>query len=356
MTSLYYDFKNQILTGKLHSYRSSPIHLKNIEQKVQRRYESDVFQAGMNILVYGHPNMSEVRPLFKHLLDLGINSIAITFPFYQADWQANQVSTSPIATPTLTELQKLIEEAHAIGLRVMLRPILDEKSLVTTGMWRGQINPTDPDSWFDSYRNLLLTYAELAQDTNIKLLNIGTELNSLQNHYKDKWLELIKDIRAVYKGELIYSFNWDSVRDILLNEFTELLDYVGIDAYFPLERPDGASVEELKEEWEKWINELKDLFTHESIIITEAGVVPVTGAYRTPYSWHIPYAPLDWEAQSNYYEATYQVWRPMIQGIYWWNVTLNHNREEVNYSPLHSPTESVIKRHFLGELNNESID
>lgn len=324
-----------------------------MQQVAISKYSSDEFQAGMNLLIYGHPDLLEARWMFTHLRELGVNSVAITFPFYQRDWEANEVMINPAITPTIIELQGLIEEAHAVGLSVMLRPILDEESLVTSNVWRGQIKPTDADAWFESYQSLLLTYAELAELTDVKVLNIGTELNSLQTHHTDQWKKLIKTIRQVYQGELIYSFNWDTVRDIPQSEFTELLDHVGIDAYFPLNTANGASVEILETVWHATLHEIKEFLQHESIIITEAGIIPIAGAYRTPYSWNIPNGQLDWEAQANYYEATFQVWKPYIQGIYWWTVTLTDDPGEINYSPLHSPTESVIKRHFRNQMNNE---
>lgn len=325
---------------------SLPERVRKEEQvEAQSQYTSDVFQAGMNVLVYGHPNISEADQMYQTLRELGINSIAITFPFFQENWRANEVKVHPTDTPTLTELQTLIEKAHEQGLSVMLRPILDEESMVESDLWRGQIEPNDPDAWFESYLSLLLTYAELAQSTNVKILNIGTELNSLERRYDKRWITLIEEIRHIYDGELIYSFNWDVIKHIPHLEFVHHLDHVGIDAYFPLEAPDGASVQTLEKEWEKWMNQIKGWFVHDSIIVTEVGTFPVAGSYRTPYSWVYPNGRLDLDAQAHYYEATFETWLPVSQGIYWWCVTLEEE-EGVTYSPLHSPTERVIKTYF----------
>lgn len=335
-------------------YSSHPLKNTEIDKKsAPLKYNSDEFQAGMNVLIYGHPNMVEAKKVFEQLRSLGINSVAINFPFYQTSLQANQVTTSPINTPTIPELQEVIEKAHDVGLSVMLRPIMDEQIFLSSNRWRGQIKPEDPDAWFDSYQALLLTYAKLAQSTNIKLLNIGTELNSMQNHYNDRWVEIIEHVRYVYKGELMYSFNWDTVDEISSNEFVKLLDHVGIDIYFPLNIPDGASVEMLEKAWNEQINPFNDKLGHESIVVTEAGIIPVAGAYRTPYAWSINDGKFDQQAQANYYEATYNVWKPMIQGVYWWNVTLGQDPKEISFSPLHSPTENVIKQHFLKDYSVE---
>lgn len=316
------------------------------------KYSSDEFQAGMNILIYGHPDIFEVRKVFEHLRSLGINSIAINFPFYQSDWQASEVYTSPMNTPTNEELKAVIEEAHDLGLSVMIRPIMDEQVFLSSNMWRGQIKPKNPDHWFDSYEELILTYAMLAQSTDAKALNIGTELNSMQNQYENRWIELIENVRQAYKGELLYSFNYDTVNEIHSIEFVELLDYIGIDAYFPLDLPDNASAEMLEKEWEKQISQLNKTLWQKPVIITEAGIIPITGAYRTPYAWSLPNK-YDPQAQVNYYEATYNAWKPSVHGIYWWAVILGQNPNEISFSPLYLPTEEVIKKHYLKEFTNE---
>lgn len=339
--------KDVSVVEKLHENVQN--HDRN-KENLPFKYSSDEFQAGMNILIYGHPNMVEVKKTLERLRNLGINSVAINFPFYQSDWQANEVTTSPTNTPTVEELKAVIEEAHHLGFSVMIRPIMDEQVFLSSKMWRGEIKPKYIDRWFNDYEQLILTYAKLAQSTNAKILNIGTELNSMQK-YQDHWIKLIKNVRQVYKGALLYSFNFDTVHEIQSNKFVKLLDYIGIDAYFPLNLPDNASTEMLEKEWEKIIYEIKESLPEERIIITEVGIIPIVGAYRTPYAWSIPNKKYDPQAQVNYYEATFNVWKPRVQGIYWWVVPIGQNPNEISYSPLYLPTEEVIKRHYLKKFS-----
>ncbi|NSL52401.1 glycoside hydrolase family 113 [Calidifontibacillus erzurumensis] len=351
--------EDQIKTSDMETpvvIKNLPNFPRNIEENKKRspfRYSSDEFQAGMNVIIYGHPDTLESRNVFEHLRSLGINSVAINFPFYQSDWKANEVITSPIYTPTIEELQAVIEEAHHIGLSVMIRPIMDEQAFLPSNMWRGQIKPKDPNAWFDSYEKLILTYAMLAQSTNAKSLNIGTELNSMQNQYQNRWMKLIEKVRQVYKGELVYSFNFDTVHEIHSIEFVKLLDYIGIDAYFPLELPDYATTEMLEKEWMRQIKQMKETLWQKPILVTEAGIIPVAGAYRTPYSGSLPNQRYDPQAQVNYYEATYNVWKPRVQGIYWWGVLVGQDPNEISFSPLNMPTEKVIKKQFLKGFSNE---
>lgn len=329
----------------------APAPLKT-EKESLSKYTRDDFQAGMNVLIYGHPNLLEVKRVFEYLRQLGVNSVSINFPFYQTDWQANEVKTSQIHTPTIPELQNVIEEAHQAGFSVMLRPIMDEQVFIRSGMWRGQIEPKNPDIWFDSYEALLLTYARLAQSTDAKALNIGTELNSMQNKYPARWRELIESMRQTYKGELLYSFNWDTLHEISSIEFVELLDFVGIDAYFPLNLPDDASTEMLEQEWMLQLNQLKEQLPQKPIVVTEAGIIPIAGVYRTPYVWNLPNGKFDPTAQVNYYEATFNMWKPLSKGIYWWTVILGQDPSEISFSPLYSPTEEVIKKQYLKSFSD----
>lgn len=339
------------LENKIPSTKPITVVSKEMEEKKPKenlsKYTSDYFQAGMNILVYGRPDMREVVDTFEHLRQLGVNSVSINFPFYQTDFRASEVNTNSIYTPTIDELQMLIEKAHHAGFSVMIRPIMDEQVFLADGMWRGQIEPDNPEAWFNSYEELLLKYATLAQSTDVKVLNIGTELNSMQRKNPLRWKRLIENIRSVYNGQLMYSFNWDTVNEIALTEFIESLDFVGIDAYFPLDLADHATAKQLEEAWTQEINQFKAQLPETPIVVTEAGIIPVTGAYRTPYAWRLPDRKIDLEAQVHYYQATYNVWRPLSNGIYWWAVTLGQDPNEIGFSPLYSPTEKIMKKQNL---------
>ena len=307
------------------------------------------FHAGMNVLIYGEQDLSHAPLLFTRLKELGVNTIAINFPLDQKSWNSNQVEINRDLTPSLSYLEKLIDIAYSTRLSVNLRPIIDEENLVRTGHWRGNIQPRNPAKWFQNYREILLNYAELAERKGVKLLTIGVELNSLQTGHEDEWKQLIEEIRRVYDGELIYAFNWNALEQLPYIGFVHLIDYVGIDAYFPLNVSNDATVDELDVAWNEWINDLLPIIENEKILLTEVGIVPIDGAYKTPYQWVYTNQTYNPDVQVNYYQSTFNSWEPYIEGIYWWTVTLEDNIE-ANYSPLGLPTEEVIKKQFL-EIN-----
>lgn len=331
--------KKEILKANEHTFK----HI-TLENK-QSELAYDHFHKGMNILLYGKQNLSNAEYVFTKLKELGVNRVSFNFPFVQEHWQSNEIKMNPSITPPISDLEAMIDLAHSFGFQVMLRPIIDERELIKTGHWRGDIQPKNPRLWFKNYRTILLPYIHLAQKKQVELFNIGTELNSLET-YNHEWESLIDEIRAIFKGDLIYSFNWNIVQNIPNATFISKLDYVGIDAYFPLEVPDHANVKDLENAWSHWVKVVENLKIKKKIIITEVGIVPIEGAYRTPYDWiydHQLYSP---ETQVNYYIATFNQWKPIIHGIYWWVIQLEEDSMDINYSPLGLPTEEIIKKQF----------
>lgn len=345
--SFFFHKKKEVQSFDNYSSRSEHIQLKKKGHiSANHKYTFEEFQAGVNVLIYGHPVLENMSFLFNHLHSLGVNSIALVFPLFQEGWQASKVEMDNIETPTTIELQYMIQSAKANGLSVMLRPILDEKSLMKTGHWRGNIRPNDIHDWFRTYRTLMIEYAKIAEIEDVEIFSIGTELTSLQTE-NEQWDMLVNEVQEVYSGKLTYSFNWDGIRYIHDTNFVSRLDYIGIDAYFPLDRPDGASAMELEDAWEQWVIEVKEEVDNMPLLITEVGVIPIEGAYRTPYAWDIPNGIINPQVQVNYYEATFNSWQQVSKGIYWWSVTPYEERQRIGYSPLSLPTEQVIKRHFL---------
>jgi len=76
--------------------------------------------------------------LLDYTVSLGANSVGISFPIYTDGVRPTRVYTKDGTTPTPESLQALVKAAKARGLRVLIRPLLDEKNIATTpGAWRG---------------------------------------------------------------------------------------------------------------------------------------------------------------------------------------------------------------------------
>src|SRR4051794_29687583 len=129
-------------------------------------------------------------------------------------------------TPTDASILHAAEVARKNGMEVTLKPQVG----IRTNSWIGAATPADlPASWAD-YRTMLLHYADLAEQAHASLLVIGTEMRRLSG-YQSLWRPLIAAIRQRFHGQLTYAADSSEFEHV---PFWDALDYIGIDAYFPL--------------------------------------------------------------------------------------------------------------------------
>lgn len=305
------------------------------------------FQAGVTIVVYGNdPGLAtRTQAMLDRLKALHVNSVSLAFPFFQAGWTASSVRTDPQQTPSMAYIVSFTREAHNRGMAVLLRPLLDEISLHPSH-WRGTIQPANRDQWFQSYTSLLRTYGQAAGAEGVDVLDIGTEFVSLQGD-TPLWLALIQSVREVYHGKLTYSANWDSAYPA----FGQALDFAGVDAFFPLTAPTGASVNQLASAWQSWKAHLSDISrtTGRPVVLTELGVTAQAGSYQRPYQWSYGTA-FSPESQRRYYAASCQALKSTVSGMYWWAFDFYTRTLPLSldpgYNPMDKPAEQEIGRCF----------
>ncbi len=132
---------------------------------------------------------------------------------------------------------RMIQQAKARGMSVMLIPHL----WVETGGWRGDIDPGSSEGWKAyqaAYRAFVLSWAEVAAEAGADGFSIGVECKSWSGRFHDVWASLIGEVRQRFFGILTYSANWDEVEFVA---FWDLLDLVGVNAFYPLsDRPDAT--------------------------------------------------------------------------------------------------------------------
>jgi hypothetical protein len=159
----------------------------------------------------------------------------------------------------------------------------------------------------------------------VELLCIGTELsNTTTVRWKDLWIDIIKEIRKVYKGKLTYAANWDEYETV---SFWSEVDFIGMDAYFPLTEEINPAKEALVKGWEanadkieQW---LKASNLDKPVIFTEVGYDTMEGANKQP--WRVLPTLTKFkecqDEQANCLEALFLVLskRPWFKGFYWWN-------------------------------------
>ena len=309
------------------------------------RRSPSAYQAGVTVLIYDNPPgfAAKARAVLDRLAGLGANSVGVAFPLFQTNWTATDVHSDPSRTPSLDNLALFVHEAHQRGFTVMLRPLLDEESLHPNGQWRGAIKPSDPAAWFASYTRELTNYARFAQTNHVEILDVGTELVSLQAD-AGRWLDLTKELRTVYKGQLTYSANWSQPAVA----FAQGLDFVGVDAFFPLNAPTNASAAAIAEAWQAWFSPLQDVARKagKPLVITELGTTSEKDSYQQPWIWSHGTG-VNLEAQSHYYVAACQALKPRASGMYWWVFYIDPPDDpanDISFAPEGKPAEAEIGR------------
>jgi hypothetical protein len=307
------------------------------------------FQSGLSLLVYARdPQLASYGQLLDQLVADQVNSLSIAFPVYTDGLHSNAVHAGP-DTPSDAALTVLVHQAKARGFTVMLRPLLDEASILPH--WRGEIQPASPTAWFASYGGLLLSYARLAQQEGADSLGVGSELNSMEPDV-DGWRGLIAQVRQAYSGEITYSVNWGTSASSFRTGFWPQLDFLSVDAYFPLDRSPGvATVQQMAADWQRWLDLLQSLDRPfgKPIVFTEVGVAPKTGAHLKPWN-RLAGTQLNLDEQRDYYEATCAATTKSINGLYWWAAgpALPGNLSPDDYSPMSRPAETAMQACYSG--------
>ena len=263
-------------------------------------------------------------------------------------WYQDQVHTHTIAatagTPSDAAVEQVITLAHRLGLKVLLKPLLDLRP--AGGAYRGTIRPADRQAWFASYAAFIGHYAELANRQQVEQFAVGTELAGVSQD-RTGWLGVVQDVRARYRGQLLYAANFDEYRQVA---FWDVLDLVGIDAYWSLSPRPTTDVAALQRAWGPIVRELAAFADRAGrrILFTEAGYTSARGSTTAPWSWTTSGTP-DQAEQAAAYQALLsgfagQRW---WAGVFWWvwAVPLAPKTDDpLGYTPRGKAAEEVVRR------------
>ncbi|WP_234859451.1 glycoside hydrolase family 113 [Aquimarina aquimarini] len=246
--------------------------------------------------------------------------------------------------------KKTIELLQNREINVMLKPHI----WVWHGEFTGDIDMISEEDWKTlekSYEKFIMFYAELAEEMNTPIFCIGTELHTFVQKRTDFWSQLIPKIKTVYKGKLTYAENWDQYTKV---PFWDQLDYIGIDAYFPLSQSKTPNVEELKKGWQKHKNAIVTLHTKikKQVLFTEYGYRSVYNTAKEPWDSNRLEGNIDLQGQENALTAIYQeFWNePWFAGGFLWKWYHNHSEvggaDNNRFTIQNKPSEQLIKEFY----------
>ncbi|EDP71315.1 hypothetical protein FBALC1_02487 [Flavobacteriales bacterium ALC-1] len=246
--------------------------------------------------------------------------------------------------------KQYIEELKKDNISIMIKPQL----WLRHGEFTGFLKMETEANWKlleASYSSFILEYAELAEEVNAEVLCIGTELEAFIKNRPDYWKNLIKTIRTIYKGKLTYAANWD---EFWRTPFWADVDYIGIDAYFPVSDMQTPTVEDCIKGWEKHKKGLKEFSKKldRPILFTEFGYRSVDYTGKEPWRYDRSMTSVNLEAQNNAIQALFDaVWKEdWFAGGYLWKWFIMHDKvgglENNQFTPQNKPVEEIIKVHY----------
>ena len=251
-----------------------------------------------------------------------------------------------------------IETAHNSGFKVFFKPHL-WLSDATEGKWRSDVYPSTEEGWKEwqaDYRAFILFYAQIAEKNNVEMFCIGTELSRVAVEKPDYWRQLIQEVREVYSGELTYAANWYKEYEKI--QFWDQLDYIGVQAYFPLTHHNFPSAEEISKGWKPHLSSLESVHKKfdKKVLFTEMGYKSIANSAVKPWEWiyHMDEEDKTYstETQSNCYKAFFDtVWdQPWFAGVHIWQMRTGFeprkDKIDLDFTPQGKPAEIVITEGF----------
>ncbi len=313
------------------------------------------FQKGISFTGYSRNAYSGwlAEESLKNLKKTNAQWISLLVTAYQDNVNSTVIDFNSAYTPSDDSVRQIINYAHGLGLKVMLKPHVD--LLNDPNHWRGQIgqnfNEASWQQWFSSYRQFILHYAQMAAETGVEQFCIGCELDSTVHRAQD-WRQIISEIRRVYSGPLVYADDQLESKPEAVT-FWDALDLIGQDLYPTLTSRTNPSVADLCTGWSRLLVKIKNLSDKwgKPVLITEIGYRSVRGGAQNPWDWQ-KMGPVDLVVQRKGYEAALRMvaGRPYIAGMYWWQWFPDPSLggpSDTSYTPFRKPAEKVLRLRYL---------
>lgn len=287
---------------------------------------------------YSEPRAAESLPAIEAT---GAKWVVLTPTCYMETVASSEIDCASL-TPTDASVRELARKAKARGLSVALKPHVDCPGVTIRGLYR----PADRGKWFASYRAMMARYARLAAEERLDMLVVGTELASLAT-FSDQaqWHGLIEETRRVYPGPLTFAADWYAVNAVT---FWNKLDYIGVDAYFPLP-PNKTAMAAGWRVYKGWLAALSALHG-KKVLFTEFGLSSQKGASWQPMNFR-EFGPLDLQVQADYFETGLSAFagENWFAGLWQWDWDMSEDAGgpfDKTMSVQGKPAQKVLERWF----------
>ena len=220
----------------------------------------------------------------KELKQTGSNFIAVMPYAFMPDAYSPQLfydNKRQWSGETLKGIESDIKTLQRQGLQVMIKPHI----WIKNGVFTGEISMTSEADWAEfeaQYASYILDFVKLAEKHQVSLFCLGTELNTFAAERTDFWCDLIEDVKSIFSGQLTYAENWDKYHTV---GFWNSLDFIGIDAYFPISESQTPDINDVISSWSSLKEDLESYskFYATPVLFTEYGYRSIDYAGKKPW-------------------------------------------------------------------------
>ena len=307
---------------------------------------------GFNLIAWDGRALKDPKVWQRSIADLrqvGVGRVTIV-PYRLLDSDTLQLLDESkqglVSGPTADVVRQIVHFARLNEMSVSVKPMIEIDNPTGEGdIWRGtlRIRSDRAEAYFASYAQHIRTMLRLAIDEGADRFYIGSELAGLVTDHalRRYWTDLIAMCRAdlgMSPCRLTYAANYDEYKRV---PFWPLLDEIGIDAYFPLARPEEAqgagrpSVGLLKQRFAKVLLDLEVLsrLHGRKVMLAEWGVVPFDLTTTEPSEFE-PSDVADAQEALNAYRAVIEIVREQddwLTGVDFWHWSVSA-RNDSDYS------------------------
>ena len=307
--------------------------------------ETNDFLRGMTVSCPGYGRIWGSRAMAESLRDLrelGVEWVSI-HPYAGVD-RSGRVSYQPAAGTGY--LQRAVEMAEREGVQLFWKPHL---AYWGSFEWRGAIAFGDDERrwqrFFTTYREFIVDQARFAEAAKIPVFSVGLEYEATTFRERE-WRQILAAVREVYSGKITYSANWDRLGQV---PFWDAVDWIGVQAYFPLSALDHPSVEALEAGWEQPLRQLAELSRRfdKPVLFAEIGYDVSPGAAREPWRRNSRESEANRTLQRRLMEVALQKieTQPFIAGMFWWK-WIPDQRHGGDFSMRHPEPRATLRRHW----------
>jgi len=313
---------------------------------------------GVNIFNPGQEPPPRIDVTFNTVNELNPNTASIWQLYFQDNENSEEIFErySGHLTLTLTEdhIRYEIRKAKGLGMKVITYPVMALTSPSGTNGYHYCIPGSS--GWFENYRKKLVKLANLAEEENVDMFCIGSELRMSENKTSE-WEKTIQEVKKVFSGEILYSFltcQTEEINQMKNRSWIKHLDYIGFSSNLETRETNyDPTVSFLTSKYSLILDEMENVCNlhNKKGIITETGARSIDGGTISPRDWNENV--MDLQEQADYCEAFMRAvqGRTTFKGVIWnhfqvggeFNTGTDHM---YNYSIIWKPTFNVLKSWF----------